>query len=112
MIQIEEIWLCAQPCDMRRGMDTLLNQVVQSFGSAQAHHAYLFANKSANRMKVLAHDGFGIWLCNRRLHKGKFDWLWQSVEQGQIHLDRHLFDALIVGLPWQRLDYYSDIKQA
>ena len=28
---------------------------------------YLFANKRANRMKVLVHDGIGIWLAARRL---------------------------------------------
>jgi transposase len=24
------------------------------------HHAYLFANRQANRMKVLVHDGIGV----------------------------------------------------
>ncbi|MBS4155566.1 IS66 family insertion sequence element accessory protein TnpB, partial [Cobetia sp. MC34] len=27
-----------------------------------------------NRMKVLVHDGLGIWLCARRLNQGKFHW--------------------------------------
>ncbi|WP_139208454.1 MULTISPECIES: IS66 family insertion sequence element accessory protein TnpB [unclassified Pseudomonas] len=31
------------------------------------HCAYLFANRRANRMKVLVHDGLGIWLAARRL---------------------------------------------
>ncbi|TSJ71854.1 transposase [Marinobacter vulgaris] len=26
----------------------------------------MFANKRGNRMKVLIHDGLGIWLCARR----------------------------------------------
>ncbi|WP_201771167.1 IS66 family insertion sequence element accessory protein TnpB, partial [Ralstonia pickettii] len=38
------------------------------------HHAYLFANKSSTRMKVLVYDGFGIWLAARRLNKGRFIW--------------------------------------
>ncbi len=25
-------------------------------------------------MKVLIHDGLGIWLCARRLHREKFHW--------------------------------------
>ncbi|WP_353506553.1 MULTISPECIES: IS66 family insertion sequence element accessory protein TnpB [unclassified Variovorax] len=41
-------------------------RVVQAFGSTKPHHAYLFANRRANRMKVLVHDGIGIWLCARR----------------------------------------------
>ncbi|WP_368731127.1 IS66 family insertion sequence element accessory protein TnpB [Pseudomonas sp. 2995-1] len=26
-------------------------------------------------MKVLVHDGFGIWLAARRLNQGRFHWL-------------------------------------
>jgi transposase len=36
--------------------------------------AYLFANRRATRMKVLVHDGFGVWLAARRLNQGKFHW--------------------------------------
>ncbi|WP_350035364.1 IS66 family insertion sequence element accessory protein TnpB [Marinobacter salarius] len=32
----------------------------------------MFASKRGNRMKVLIHDGLGIWLCARRLNRGKF----------------------------------------
>ncbi|WP_133638016.1 IS66 family insertion sequence element accessory protein TnpB [Pseudomonas syringae] len=41
-------------------------------GVAQPHCASLFANCRANRMKVLVHDGFGIWLAARRLSQDKF----------------------------------------
>ncbi len=68
MIRIEAIWLAIEPIDMRAGVDTALARVVKVFGAAKAHHAYLFANRRANRMKVLVHDGFGLWLCARRLH--------------------------------------------
>ncbi|WP_312930083.1 IS66 family insertion sequence element accessory protein TnpB, partial [Stutzerimonas nitrititolerans] len=62
MIRIERIWLATEPLDMRAGTETALARVVQVFGAAQPHCAYLFTNKRANRMKVLVHDGFGIWL--------------------------------------------------
>ena len=39
--------------------ETALARVVQVFGAAHPHHAYLFANQRANRMKVLLHDGVG-----------------------------------------------------
>ena len=48
--------------------------VVGVFGAARPHHAYLFANRRANRMKVLVHDGIGVWLAARRLNAGKFVW--------------------------------------
>ncbi|MEZ5507462.1 MAG: IS66 family insertion sequence element accessory protein TnpB [Gammaproteobacteria bacterium] len=32
----------------------------------------MFLNKRSNRIKVLVHDGFGLWLAARRLHQGRF----------------------------------------
>jgi len=57
MIRIDQIWLAVEPIDMRAGTETVLARVVQVFGAAQPHHAYLFANKRGNRLKVLVHDG-------------------------------------------------------
>ncbi|MBX9937225.1 MAG: IS66 family insertion sequence element accessory protein TnpB [Burkholderiaceae bacterium] len=34
----------------------------------------MFANRSSTRIKVLVHDGLGIWLASRRLHRGRFVW--------------------------------------
>lgn len=48
--------------------------MVKVFGAARPHHAYLFTNKSATRMKVLDYDGFGIWLAARCLKRGRFVW--------------------------------------
>lgn len=56
MIRIDALWLATTPIDMRMGTERLLARVVQVFGSAQAHHAYLFANARGNRMKLLLHD--------------------------------------------------------
>lgn len=102
LIHIEAVWLAIQPLDMRAGTDTALARVVQVFGAAHPHHAYLFANKRANRIKVLVHDGIGIWLAARRLHQGKFVWPATGVCT-QIALSRAQLDALILGLPWSRI---------
>ena len=67
MIRIERIWLSKEPLDMRAGPETCLARVVQVFGAAEPHSAYVFINKRANRIKVLVHDGFGLWLAARRL---------------------------------------------
>lgn len=65
MIRIDAVWLSTVPLDMRAGTDTALARVVSVFGAAYPHTAYLFANRRANRMKVLVHDGIGIWLAAR-----------------------------------------------
>ena len=56
MIRIDAVWLSTVPLDMRAGTDTALARVVGVFGAAHPHTAYLFANRRANRMKVLVHD--------------------------------------------------------
>ena len=102
MIRIDAVWLATEPMDMRAGTDTALARVVKVFGAAHPHTAYLFANRRANRMKVLVHDGIGIWLAARRLHQGHF--VWPSVNAGvQASLNRAQHDALVLGLPWQRI---------
>ena len=100
MIRIDEIWLSREPLDMRAGPEKALARVINSFGEARPHTAYVFANKRANRMKVLVHDGYGLWLAARRLHQGKF--VWSVLRQGDaIALDGQQLQALVVGLPWQ-----------
>ena len=74
MIRIDALWLATGPVDMRAGPERLLARVVQVFGAARAHHGYLFANARATRIKLLVHDGFGVWCAARRLNQGSFAW--------------------------------------
>lgn len=101
MIRIDAAWLATAPLDMRAGTDSALARVVSVFGAAQPHHAYLFANKHANRLKILVHDGLGIWLAARRLHQGKF--VWAARDSANCQLERVQLDALVLGLPWARI---------
>lgn len=66
MIRIDALWLAVEPVDMRAGADRLLARVVQVFGASRAHHAYVFSNARATRIKLLVHDGFGVWCAVRR----------------------------------------------
>ncbi len=82
MIRIDTIWLATEPMDMRAGTETALARVITVFGAAKPHCAYLFANRRANRVKVLVHDGIGVWLAARRLNQGKFHW--PGIRQGNL----------------------------
>lgn len=105
MIRIDAVWLAVEPVDMRAGVERLLARVVQVFGAAQAHNGYLFANARSNRIKLLVHDGFGVWCAARRLNAGSFEWpRCGAVDAAPLRLTRDQFDALILGLPWQRLE--------
>ena len=101
MIRIDCAWLATAPLDMRAGTDTALARVVSVFRAVHPHHAYLFANKRANRIKVLVHDGIGIWLAARRLHQGKF--VWPAPGSANVALEHAQLNALVLGLPWQRV---------
>lgn len=101
MIRVDAVWLAIEPLDMRAGTESALVRVVNVFGAARPHHAYLFANRRANRMKVLVHDGIGVWLAARRLNSGRF--VWPRGTGATVTLSRAQFDALVLGLPWQRI---------
>jgi len=109
VIRIDTAWLAVEPLDMRAGPDTALARVVRVFGEARPHHAYLFSNRRATRLKVLVHDGFGLWLCARRLHQGKFIWPTQGTS---LSLTSEQLQALVIGLPWHRLGEVASIRVA
>ena len=109
MIRIDAVWLAIEPIDMRAGAERLLASVVQVFGAAQAHHGYLFTNARSTRIKLLVHDGFGVWCAARRLNKGSFEWpcgtaTGTAAGTAPLTLTRDQFNALVLGLPWQRLE--------
>ena len=107
MIRPDQVFLAVEPIDMRMGADGLSLLVQQNLGGTpDSGHAFAFRNRRGNRMKLLVWDGTGVWLCQRRLHQGKFTWpkvddvLWQiSTEQWQ---------WLITGVDWQRLSARPD----
>ena len=100
MIRVDSVWLACEPLDMRACTESALARVVNVFGEARPHHAYLFANRRANRMKALVHDGIGVWLAARRLNAGRFAW---PKDGTTLALSRAQLDALVLGLPWQRI---------
>lgn len=97
------MWLATEPMDMRAGPARLLARVVAVFGTARAHHGYLFVNVRGTRIKLLVADGFGIWCAARHLHQGRFVWAAPTTGRS-LALTRAQFDALVVGLPWERLE--------
>jgi transposase len=109
VIRVDVAWFAVEALDMRAGVDTALARVVSVFGQAQAHNAYVFVNKRANRMKVLVHDGFGLWLCARRLYEGSFIRAGLTQERA-LALSHEQLQAIVVGLPWERLDERTRIR--
>lgn len=102
MIRPEQIWLAVEPVDMRCGMNSLTQLVQDSLGEpACGGRAYGFTNRTHTRLKLLVWDGTGVWLCQRRLHQGKF--IWPKLDDRVLTLTEEQWDWLIKGVDWQKL---------
>ena len=98
----QQIWLATSPVDMRKGIDGLSSIVQQALGQTPCSgSAFVFRNRSGNRLKVLLWDGNGVWLCQRRLHQGHF--VWPKATDRCFSMTDDQWQWLIMGVDWQRL---------
>ena len=65
-------------------------------------HLFLFSNAQKNRMKILFSDRSGLWVCTKRLEKGRFHWPEASDAQGKIVLSQEEFALLMGGIDLAR----------
>ncbi len=83
--------------DMRLGFNGLYALVVgQLKEDPQSGHLFLFANKRRDRMKILFFDNLSLWVCARRMEKGRLHW--PSSDEGRVQLTREEFALLIGGI--------------
>ncbi len=102
MIRPEQVWLAVEPVDMRWGADRLSLLVQNMAGRSPCDGtAYGFTNRSHTRVKLLLWDGTGVWLCQRRLHKGHFHWPRPGEALHRMSADE--WKWLTFGVDWQRL---------
>jgi transposase len=99
----EAIWLVVEPVDMRRGVDGLSARIQATLGGSPCDGtAYAFTNRAHSRLKLLVWDGNGVWLCQRRLHRGHFTW--PKAGDTTLPLTPGQWQWLMAGVDWQRLD--------
>ena len=91
------IYLAVGSTDMRKGFEGLFGLVRDELGlDPLSGHLCLFCNKGRNRLKVLYWDGSGLWVCAKRLEKGRFSWPLESNEQGRLTITQEEL-ALLLG---------------
>lgn len=76
MIQITpqmRILVAVEPADFRKGIDGLARLCRQALQSDPFCGAlFVFRNRRGKAIKILAYDGQGFWLCQKRLSQGRF----------------------------------------
>ena len=116
MIQLTphvRIFVAVEPADFRKGIDGLANLCRTELQSDPFSGAYfVFRNRKGSAIKILAYDGQGYWLCQKRLSKSRFHF-WPSGEEPSRQLEAHELQLLLSGGdpdsvhvpgPWRRLE--------
>ena len=67
--------VCVDPVDFRKGIDGLVRICRDELAEDPFRGTlFVFRNRRATAVKVLAYDGQGFWLCQKRLSTGRFGW--------------------------------------
>jgi transposase len=96
------IVVATAPVDFRRGMDSLAMLVQQAQGCSPYNgDLFIFRAKRGDRIKILAWDGTGLWLHQKRLEQHCF--FWPPVRSGVMTLSSAQLAMLLEGLDWSRV---------
>jgi transposase len=77
-----KIYMGVDAVDMRKGFEGLYGLVRDHLGhDPLSGHLFLFTNRSRTRLKALVWDGSGLWVCAKRLERGRFGWPAETQER-------------------------------
>jgi transposase len=69
------VYVAAGSTDMRKSFEGLFGLVRDRLEcDPLSGHVFLFSNAQRNRLKLIFWDGSGLWVCAKRLEKGRFHW--------------------------------------
>jgi transposase len=88
------VYLAAGATDMRKGFEGLYGLVREPLSG----HIFLFCNAQRNRLKLLFWDGSGLWVCAKRLERGRFRWPELAGEQPKVLLSHEELALLLGGI--------------
>jgi transposase len=70
-----KILLAVEPVDLRKNFAGLWALAAETLGvEPRSDSVFVFTNRAHSRVKILAWDGTGVWVCAKRLEKGTFAW--------------------------------------
>jgi transposase len=94
-----KVYVAVGATDLRKGFDGLYGLARDALGlDPLSGHLVLFCNRSRTRLKVLFWDGSGLWICTKRLEKGRFSWLTEPEATACVTLSSEEFALLVGGI--------------
>jgi transposase len=97
------IYVALGATDLRNGFDGRYGIVRDRLGlEVRSGHLFLFANSRRNRLKILYWDGSGLWICSKRLERGKYSWPQQEDQSDQVTLSHEELSLLLGGIDLTR----------
>jgi transposase len=97
------IYLAPGATDMRKGFDGLFGLVRdQLLCDPLSGHLFLFSNAQRNRLKIIFFDGTGLWVCAKRIEKGRVHWPVVDREQRKVVLSHEELSMLLGGIDLAR----------
>jgi transposase len=94
-----KIYVAVEAVDMRKGFEGLYGLVRDQLGADPlSGHLFLFSNRTRTRLKALVWDGSGLWVCAKRLEKGRFRWPEAKPQQRAITMRSEELAMLVNGL--------------
>jgi transposase len=94
-----QIYLAPGATDMRKGFNGLYGLVRDRLlCDPLSGHVFLFSNAQHNRLKVMFWDGSGLWVCAKRIEKGRVHWPEVEEVQGKVLLSHEEFAMLLGGI--------------
>jgi len=93
------IYLAPGATDMRKGFNGLYGLVRdQLLCDPLSGHVFLFANAQRNRLKLLFWDSSGLWVCAKRIEKGRLYWPEPKHGEAKVVLSHEEFAMLLGGI--------------
>jgi len=93
------IYLASGATDMRKSFEGLYGWVRDRWlCDPRSGHVFVFCNGQRNRLKILFFDGSGLWVCAKRLEKGRFAWPESGDAQGRVVMSHEELSLLLGGI--------------
>lgn len=94
-----KVFLCSKTVDMRSSFDGLAGLVQTHFGQSPLNgHLFVFLNKRRNSMKVLFWNLDGFVIYYKRLERGTFSWLRDTITSDGAEIPSTEFAILLAGI--------------